>query len=287
MIRARSASRQSVRRHGTIGVRPTIAACQTVAAFQRCSVRASMPARAQAGASRASVGAGLRDVTHQGLAVFQAGHSSSPSWKTAESFFDSTSKAAVSASALSLRCSSRSSSLTRRRSCSGFRGAGRTRFAETGDRVLLPGRPARPDTAPARGTRRFASPHPSPLWRSPPAAAPPAVQRWAARRQIHWPRHLARQRSSVATLIPTSARHRSTDELSGGNSRATIRSLYACPYRATSCFRAPKGSDPIRATTSLTQGAAPGRQNGSELLACSSSDMQVWSSKRPWRQLCI
>ena len=38
-------------------------------------------------------------------------------WKTAESFFDSTSKAAVSASALSLRCSSRSRSLTRRRSC--------------------------------------------------------------------------------------------------------------------------------------------------------------------------
>ena len=50
------------------------------------------------------------------LAVFQAGHTSSPSLKTAASFFERTSKAAVSARALSLRCSSRSSSFTRRRS---------------------------------------------------------------------------------------------------------------------------------------------------------------------------
>jgi hypothetical protein len=43
----------------------------------------------------------------------------------------------------------------------------------------------------------------------------------------------ARQRSNVATLIPTSRDTKSIAELSGGNSRATIRSLYACPYRAT------------------------------------------------------
>ena len=42
------------------------------------------------------------------------------------------------------------------------------------------------------------------------------------------------QRSSVAALTPTSRDTCSTDELSGGNSRTTIRSLYACPYRATS-----------------------------------------------------
>src|SRR3954470_7532534 len=42
----------------------------------------------------------------------------------------------------------------------------------------------------------------------------------------------ARQRSSVATLTPTSRETTSTAELSGGNNRATIRSLYACPYRA-------------------------------------------------------
>jgi hypothetical protein len=53
-----------------------------------------------------TVGAGLGDLVNQGLAIFQAGHASSPSWKIAWSFFDSTSKAAVSASALSLRCSS-------------------------------------------------------------------------------------------------------------------------------------------------------------------------------------
>ena len=50
----------------------------------------------------------------------------------------------------------------------------------------------------------------------------------------------ARQRSSVATLIPTSCDTCSTDELSGGNSLATIRSLYACPYRATFCYPRPQ-----------------------------------------------
>jgi hypothetical protein len=43
----------------------------------------------------------------------------------------------------------------------------------------------------------------------------------------------ARQRSNVATLIPTSRDTCSTAELSGGNSLATIRSSYPCPYRAT------------------------------------------------------
>lgn len=50
------------------------------------------------------------DRVQQGLAIFQAGHASSPSRKIAESFFDRTSKAAVSANALSVRLKSRSSS---------------------------------------------------------------------------------------------------------------------------------------------------------------------------------
>jgi Methyltransferase domain len=50
----------------------------------------------------------------------------------------------------------------------------------------------------------------------------------------------ARQRSNVATLIPTSRETKSIAELSGGNSRATIRSLYACPYRATFCYPRPQ-----------------------------------------------
>ena len=50
----------------------------------------------------------------------------------------------------------------------------------------------------------------------------------------------ARQRSNVATLIPTSRDTKLIAELSGGNSLATIRSLYACPYRATFVFQRPQ-----------------------------------------------
>jgi hypothetical protein len=46
-------------------------------------------------------------------------------------------------------------------------------------------------------------------------------------------------------LTPTSRDTTSIAALSGGNSRATIRSLYLCPYRATCCVRAPEGSDPF------------------------------------------
>src|SRR4051812_298958 len=68
-----------------------------------------------------------------------------------------------------------------------------------------------------------------------------AVQRW-----LPPPGPLAkaaaRQRSSVATLTPTSRETRSTAELSGGNNRATIRSLYACPYLANFPKPTPPGS---------------------------------------------
>src|SRR3954447_7508667 len=68
-----------------------------------------------------------------------------------------------------------------------------------------------------------------------------AVQRW-----LPPPGPLAkaaaRQRSSVATLTPTSRETRSTAELSGGNNRATIRSLYACPYLANFPKPKPPGS---------------------------------------------
>jgi hypothetical protein len=55
-----------------------------------------------------------------GLAIFEADHSSSPLLKIAATFFDSTSRAAVSASARSLRSRSRSSSLMRLRSARGL-----------------------------------------------------------------------------------------------------------------------------------------------------------------------
>ena len=35
-----------------------------------------------------AAGAGFGDINEQGLAIFQAGHASSPSWKIAASFFD-------------------------------------------------------------------------------------------------------------------------------------------------------------------------------------------------------
>ena len=53
------------------------------------------------------------DVSGQGLAIFEVDHASSPLLKIAATFFDSTKRAAVSASARSLRSSSRSSSLMR------------------------------------------------------------------------------------------------------------------------------------------------------------------------------
>jgi hypothetical protein len=108
---------QGVRRPGPDGGGPTVSpdlAITSAPALEGPHVDAGQVAgRGQPGTG----GAGLADLGSQGLAVFQAGHASSPSRKTASSFFPSTSKAAVSASALSFLCNSRSSSFTRRRSC--------------------------------------------------------------------------------------------------------------------------------------------------------------------------
>ena len=62
--------------------------------------------------------AGLGDEFRHLLTIFKRGHSSSSLsfWKIVSNFFDSTSKAAVSAKAFSLLRRSRSSSLMRRRS---------------------------------------------------------------------------------------------------------------------------------------------------------------------------
>jgi hypothetical protein len=66
-----------------------------------------------------------------------------------------------------------------------------------------------------------------------------AVQRWLPP-PAPLARASARQRSNVAVLTPTSRETTSTAELSGGSSRATILSLYACPYRATACYPRPQ-----------------------------------------------
>src|SRR5271166_1137235 len=218
---------QRVRRHRTIGGRTPITQPQTVTGLpapQRAGVDAAQgTGRGEPG----SVRTGLFNVTHQGLAVFQAGHASSPSWKTADSFFASTSKAAISASALSLRWSSRSSSLTRRRSCR----ASAALAARGSPRPAIASCFAGYSPCSRHQALRVASSIAAVTITACSRAA--GVQRWLpAPDPLAKPS--ARQRSNVATLIPTSRDTCATDELSGGNSLATIRSLYACPYRATS-----------------------------------------------------
>ena len=176
-------------------------------------------------------GTGLGDLGHKGLAVLQAGHSSSPSRKTAPSFFASTSKAAVSASALSLRCNSRSSSFTRRRSC------------RASTALVARGSP-RPATASRFQASSSAGNKPCSRHQALRAASSIAavvitassravgVQRWLLASPPGAARACARQRSSVATLTPTSRETTSMAALSGGSSRAAIRSLNTCPYRA-------------------------------------------------------
>src|SRR4051812_359517 len=229
---------QSVRWDGALSVRPTVPLYRTVTGLpapQRAGVDAGQgTGRGEPG----SVRAGLFDFTHQDLAVFQAGHASSPPWKTAESFFDSTSKAAVSASALSLRCNSRSNSLTRRWSCRAStalaaRGSPRPAIASR----FQPSNSVGYSPCSRHQALRVAS--------SIIAVTITACSRAAAvQRGLPAPdplaRASARQRSNVATLIPTSRETSSIAELSGGNSRATIRSLYACPYRATVCYPRPQ-----------------------------------------------
>ena len=69
-----------------------------------------------------------------------------------------------------------------------------------------------------------------------------AVQRWLPEPPLDpFARASARQRSNVVMLMPTSRDTTSIAELSGGNSRATIRSLYFCPYRATFVFLSAQG----------------------------------------------
>ena len=180
-------------------VRPPVPPGQPVACASagRCAGR-SRPARRRAPAARRRPGP--HRCLDQGHAIFQAGHASSPWWKIAWSFFDSTSKAAVSANALSLRRNSRSSSLTRRRSCLVHRhGLPRARRDPRSRRASK--RPARSETRRARGTRHRARPRPAAVAITASSRAA-AVQRCGCRARCAGEAS-ARHRSSVATLIPT------------------------------------------------------------------------------------
>src|SRR5690606_25761456 len=95
--------RQGMAGHGARGRRALVAGLQPftgLPALQRAHIDACDPA----GDSQARTGAmGRVDALGYLAAIFQEDHSSSPLGKIASSFFDSTSSAAVSASALSLR----------------------------------------------------------------------------------------------------------------------------------------------------------------------------------------
>src|ERR1700704_5022077 len=77
-------------RDRSIGIWPTVPLRQAVTGLPPPQ-RAGVDARQSTGRGEpGAVRAGLFNVTHQDLAVFQAGHSPSPSWKTAASFLRNT-----------------------------------------------------------------------------------------------------------------------------------------------------------------------------------------------------
>src|SRR5690606_31105551 len=171
-------------------------------------------------------------------AVFQADHSSSSPWKTAESFFESTNSAALSASALSLRLSSRSSALIRRRSlrvCSGVARASPASASALAASVRHFSR--------SRGYTPCSRHHPLRADSSIDAVAITASSRASAvhvRSRPGSDSASARQRSSVSARTPNSDEIFSTELLSGGNNRATARRLNSLPYRATCCPPSPQ-----------------------------------------------
>src|SRR3954462_10578492 len=78
---------QCVRRDRTIGIWPPITDRQAITslpALQRTGIESS---QSTGWGKPCTVGAGSRDIAHQDLAVFQAGHTSSPSLKTAASLW--------------------------------------------------------------------------------------------------------------------------------------------------------------------------------------------------------
>src|SRR5229473_6517885 len=232
-------------------------------AIARYEARAGIPAlqRAHVDAGRlagqAQPCAGLVrgvDIMGQRLAIFEADHSSSPVLKIAATFFDRTSSAAVSANARSLRRSSRSSSLMRRRSCWVCCGLARASSGSASACVALCHQEAS-----SCGYTPLARHH-APLPASSIAAVVSTASNRAAAVQARSRAGLdsasLRQRSSVPTPTPTSRATSSNAALSGGSNRATALSLNACPYFANSfSHHRPRFVDSIGATSILTRGA--------------------------------
>src|SRR5882672_266553 len=195
------------------------------------------------------------DIMGQRLAIFEADHSSSPVLKIAATFFDRTSSAAVSANARSLRRSSRSSSLMRRRSCWVCCGLARASSGSASACVALCHQEAS-----SCGYTPLARHHALLAASSIAAVVSTASNRAAAvlaRSRAGLDSASLRQRSSVPTPTPTSPATSSNAALSGGNNRATALSLNACPYFANSLsHHRPRFIDCIGATSILTRGAS-------------------------------
>src|SRR3990167_2354234 len=197
------------------------------------------------------------DVLGQGLAIFEADHSSSPLLKIAATFFDSTRRAAVSASARSLRSRSRSSSLIRFAEARVAWGLARTSSGSANAAVQL----ARHLSSSTGYTP--CSRHQALLADSFIAAVVITASSRAPADQAR-PRAglvcaASRQRSRVPALTPTSRDTTSSGALSGGSNLATALSFNACPYRAKFVLhRRPRGWS-MEATTILTRGGLQGR----------------------------
>jgi hypothetical protein len=161
---------------------------------------------------------GLLDILCCDQAIFQADHSSSPRRTIASIRFDGTNNAAASASTLSFRLKSRSSSLMRFLILASLL---RTASLLDGFRQ---GKRAH-DTRLTRDTRHSAAPRPSLQSQSPPPVGP---------------------------LLSISCETVAIAALSGGSRRATARCLNLSPCRATSSPSAPQAYRPIEAATNVT-----------------------------------
>ena len=206
-------------------------------------------------AGRLEPGAGSMcavNVSGQGLAIFEADHSPSPLLKIAATFFDSTSSAAVSARALSLRSSSRSSSLMRFLSARVACGLARASSGSASAVVAL-----RRHLSSSAGYTPCSRHHA--LLPASSSAATVITASSRARAVQARPRAgldcaSSRQRSNVCTDTPISFANAPASALSGGNNRATALFLNASPYRAIFRPYRPQVPNHIGATTILTRG---------------------------------
>src|SRR5690625_3254872 len=226
---------QGVRRQRTNRLRPPVGT--DTATRRPALVGARRDAQNPASGLQAGAGgASLVDQLNSIVAIRGADHSSSPSPQIARAFFDKVSKAAVSASAFSLRASSRSSSRVRRRcsrsalicwaprssaqslacsqarrqaaSCSGYRPRLR-QYSERSDSFIGA------VSITAANLSRALQP-----WASDPASGYSSPRSRACLRQLY----------RVASDTPSSAATSRTDRLCGGQSLASTARLRSSEY---------------------------------------------------------